>query len=306
MASDASALSGVKLKKVSAADQKVSVASTDLKKMMADAKASKEAAESCNVEKWVDGLEGEVIPVHLIPITPDAARAIVKSYEAVKIPNKPPLNERERQTLSDLASKIDAAAAKAFPNFPKSGEAVSGGGGADSKSSGSGGSGGRGESSFRGFFVRLSTRSPKDAMILHPKMRAAVHNDLVAASASAAAAAALNAKSTDNKSSAPTTLPPPPPPPPATATAATTATASSGGSGGGVETAIEAATRAAAVCAGFPELDDNTKLGSVYVNQIRVLPVQSGSDAVQLLCSSLRCWQGTCHVPRATVHTTRG
>jgi len=92
-------------------------------------------------------LKDYLIPSTLIPLSLEQARALSRSYEASYM-GKPPLSPVEVSTLESLSVLIDQEAEKWKPGI-----------------------------SSNGFFVRLNTRSPKDALILSKEMFAAVEED---------------------------------------------------------------------------------------------------------------------------------
>jgi len=115
--------------------------------VLAQMKENKLKAEGTNVEKWFHNLKDQLIPSHLFPLSLEAAKALVASYEHTFM-GKPDLTRDQQNALDSLAALIESEAEKWSPGLTQ-----------------------------KGFFVRLSTRSPKDALIFHPKMFAAIKAD---------------------------------------------------------------------------------------------------------------------------------
>jgi len=133
-------LKGVQLKKAETTEKGLNPQET-----LFQFRRNQEKANATNVDKWYDGLKDELIPSKLIPLTKDQAKALLHYYQFQKMNQGNPLCKEENDQISSLASSIDAAVSEG--NFlEKSG----------------------------GFFVRLSTRSPKDCTILSEKTKNAV------------------------------------------------------------------------------------------------------------------------------------
>eukprot|EP01126_Amoeba_proteus_P043702 TRINITY_DN4812_c0_g1_i3.p1 TRINITY_DN4812_c0_g1~~TRINITY_DN4812_c0_g1_i3.p1 ORF type:complete len:318 (-),score=68.89 TRINITY_DN4812_c0_g1_i3:524-1477(-) len=110
-------------------------------------KINKERADANNVDKWYDSLKEVLIPSHLLPLSLDQAKALVRVYESKNM-NKPSLTVQELESLDVLAKTIEEHTLKW-----------------------------RADVLQRGFFVRLNTRSPKDSLILEPLMFEAIKKD---------------------------------------------------------------------------------------------------------------------------------
>jgi len=108
---------------------------------------NKQKAEGTNMDKWYESLKDELIPSTLIPLSLDHAKSLVAFYEHHHLKKKPPTQQDEKN-LENLAVFIEEEGNKTFPNMEK-----------------------------EGFFVRLNTRSPKDARIFSPEMFSAIKSD---------------------------------------------------------------------------------------------------------------------------------
>jgi hypothetical protein len=177
-----------------------------------------QTADATNFEHFEKELASEMARSTLFRMTLAQAKAFVRSYEVSRMSKGEKLSEAEFKALSELAVTIEAEVVK-----------------------------GLGESTLKqGFFVRLSTRSPKDALIFSAKMKEAVAADVKA----------VESKVGEGKISLNDKL-----------------------------GTIEARCRCLLNlhCAGI-----------VYHNQVKLLPVRSGQEAVALLASSLRIYQDLC------------
>lgn len=87
-----------------------------------------------------------LISAILVPLSLNQAKALARTYEALYM-NKP-LDKEELKSLDSLASSLDEAINNWRPGI-----------------------------SDKGFFVRLNTRSPKDAKIFAPEMFKAIEED---------------------------------------------------------------------------------------------------------------------------------
>jgi len=140
-------LAALQAKRANLAATQTSEKTFDASAELATLAANKAKAEANNVDKWYDALKDVLIPSLLLRLPLPQAKALSRSYES-KFLNKPALTEEEEKELDNLASTIEEQVEAWKPGILKA-----------------------------GFFVRLNTRSPKDALILHPKMFAAIQKD---------------------------------------------------------------------------------------------------------------------------------
>jgi len=107
--------------------------------------ANMKEVEQTNIEAYLQDLNHVLIPAHLIPLDAKEIEALSKSYVLSK--GTPPIEE-QKQILDSLAQKIDNLVADKIGKGNK-------------------------------FFIRISTRSPKDGMLFDPVMKKEVETWLM-------------------------------------------------------------------------------------------------------------------------------
>jgi len=119
-----------------------------LKKQYLQSLESQKISEQTNIENWISRIEDIIIPCLLIDINVQQAQSLVRVYESTYM-NKPALNQEEQETLKQLGQIVESLSVKRFPDCLS-----------------------------KGFFVRLNTRSPKDARIFSKLMKEAIAKDV--------------------------------------------------------------------------------------------------------------------------------
>eukprot|EP01130_Rhizamoeba_saxonica_P001348 TRINITY_DN11212_c0_g1_i1.p1 TRINITY_DN11212_c0_g1~~TRINITY_DN11212_c0_g1_i1.p1 ORF type:complete len:367 (-),score=93.24 TRINITY_DN11212_c0_g1_i1:58-1158(-) len=110
-------------------------------------KQNAENASRTNVERWYEDMKDIMIGAHIFDCTVEQGKAIVKAYEHSNF-NKDPITEQEQRHLDQLATTIETEVEIGFPGALEN-----------------------------GFFIRLNTRSPKDAQMFSDRMKQAVEED---------------------------------------------------------------------------------------------------------------------------------
>lgn len=101
---------------------------------------NKQLLEQNNFDKWYDALKSELIPSHVFMISNAEARALARCYEHSQM-GKESLTTQEQGLLDELSVKIEKEATVISGDILK-----------------------------KGFFVRMTTRSPKDSRIFSDEM----------------------------------------------------------------------------------------------------------------------------------------